>query len=487
MATSWKRVLTDSDLGGVGGSNLGNADLTQTSDQRVYNQGTNSSLQFQQKIYEGADPFPALELYNPDPGGAGIVPTSIYLSDTGGGGGVYVGYRTTPTVATPKRYRLPPSNTVVSGIKGKILAVENFNGSNQADTSFLTMENLFKPGGSTTLGLSYTHSQATNFTVSQANDSLIVYDDSESKFGIRKVEDVIGSIGANLATDDITQSDANRNYSLNQNTPTSSLAFKGSINGTNRTMLRVQCDGEGIDAADNYVFLRRARFGNGTITGAPGNSGYGLPNHSSTVGAGELLVSDDFSSGSGQLEFQTFGEYLDPDSGTGLADNDNLDQIDVDVIDDSMLVYHDGDNGLRHISVKDLRAPILYHFGNSSEAGGDITMRGVNGVQHDVTTNGVVAASFMNLVSISYSIKKVSGTGSAKIQIWKNGSLYMEAAGVITASDSSGDYVQNVKNFASLSGLSSPKLFDAGSWFAVKLVKSGTLTTDDHQITLRFV
>lgn len=485
MATSWKRVLTDSDLGGIGGSNLGNADLTQTANQRVYNQGANSFLRFQQQIFEGVDPFPTLELYN---AGGAISPSSIYLSDTNGSGGVYVGWRTTPTVANPNRYRLPLSNTVQTGIKGNILAVSDFNGSNQADTSFLTMENLFKPGGSSTLGLSYTHPQATNFSVSQTSDSLIVYDASEDKFGIRTVEDVIGSIGANLATDDITQSEANRDYFLKQDsTAPSSLEFKGNINGTNRTMIRVQCDGGGTAADDNYVFLRRARFGNGSISGSPGNSGYGFPNHSSTVGAGELLVSDDFDSANGQLAFQTFGEYLDPSSGTGLASTDILDQPDVDVVEDSMLVYHDGDNGLRHISVKDLRAPILYHFGNSSEAGGDITMRGVNGVQHSTSTNGVVAASSMNLVSLSYSIKKVSGTGSAKIQIWKNGSLYMQADAVITGSESNGDYVQNLKLFASASGLSSPKTFEAGSWFAVKLAKSGTLTTDDHQITLRFV
>ena len=61
MATSWKRVLTDADLGSLSGDNLGNADLTQGDNTRVYDMGTNSSLQYRH-AYSTAS-LPAFEIF----------------------------------------------------------------------------------------------------------------------------------------------------------------------------------------------------------------------------------------------------------------------------------------------------------------------------------------------------------------------------------------------------------------------------------------
>ncbi len=465
MATSWKRVLTDADLGSLSGDNLGNADLTQGDNTRVYDMGTNSSLQFRH-TYLAAE-LPAFEIFQT---GGFSSAHQLYLGDTATAGGVFVGMKDAGS-----RYKLPPSN---SCSEGKILS-----GDSASVSAFNTIETLLNP----TDGTAYSHGTYGTFTVAPGSDKLLVYDNNVGKFGIRTINDVIGDVGENLATNDITQTDSDRSYFLPANTGGSALRFAGNVNSSTENMIQVECDSNSASNLNSYVHLKNPRIGALGKSGNPGVSGYGLPPQSDSVNAGEILVTNNFSSDEGEMTFKTFGEYLDPSSGPGLASTSKLSAGSVSYSNDSYLIYDASSSGFKHVEIKELRAPQLFHLG-STASGQTVTMRGVNGVQHNVTSNGVTIPKAMALASLSFSLKKTdNGTGTAKFEIWRNGSKYMETTSVVNGVEATqNEWVHGNTHFTG-SGYQSPKTFGEGDWFAVRIVKSGTCGTGAHQVTLRFI
>ena len=159
MATSWKRVLTDADLGSLSGDNLGNADLTQGDNTRVYDMGTNSSLQFRH-AYSTAS-LPAFEIFQT---GSDFSAHQLYLGDTGATGGVFVGMKDAGS-----RYKLPLSN---SCSEGKILS-----GDSASVSAFNTIETLLNP----TNGTAYSYGSFNTFSVSSSSDKLLVFDNNANK------------------------------------------------------------------------------------------------------------------------------------------------------------------------------------------------------------------------------------------------------------------------------------------------------------------
>ena len=469
MATSWKRVLTDADLGSLSGDNLGSADLTQDDATRVYDMGANSSLEFRH-IYGGGVNLTAFEIYQ-----NGASPFSshlLYLGDSGASGGVFIGMKDAGS-----RYKLPLSNTCASG---KIMS-----GNSSSVSAFNTIETLLNP----TNGTAYSHGTYNSFSVVPSADKLLVYDDSQNKFGIRTIDDVVGGVDDNLATSDLTQADNDRSYFLPASAGGSALRFAGTVAGDVENMIQVECNSNSASNLDSYVHLKNPRIGALGNSGNPGVSGYGLPPQSDSVGAGEILVTNNFSSDEGEMTFQTFGEVLDPATGSGLYSTSYLTAGSVSYGSDSYLIYDQtGAGGLRHIRPYELRAPQLFHFG-STASGQTVTMRGVNGVQHNVTSNGVTIPKAMALASLSFSLKKTdNGTGTAKFEIWRNGSKYMETSSVVNGVEATqNEWVHGNTHFTASSGYQSPKVFAEGDWFAIRIVKSGTCGTGAHQVTLRFV
>lgn len=467
MATSWKRVLTDADLGSLGGDNLGSADLTQDDATRVYDMGANPSLQFRHTYASGS--LPAFEIFQT---GGFTSAHQLYLGDTGGIGGVFVGMKDAGS-----RYKLPLSNSCSEGM---ILSGDS------ADVSaFNTIETLLNP----TDGTAYSYGSYSTFSVNSSVDKLLVFDNSANKFGIRTIDDVVGGIGDNLASSDLTQGDTDRSYFLPASTGGSALRFAGTVNNNVENMIQVECDSNSASNLNSYVHLKNPRIGTLGKSGNPGVSGYGLPPQSNSVNAGEILVTNNFSSDEGEMTFKTFGEVLDPDTGDGLYSNSYLTAGSVAYGDDSYLIYDQtGSGGLRHIRPTELRAPQLFHFGSTS-SGQTVTMKGVNGVQHNVTSNGVTIPKAMTLASLSFSIKKTdNGTGTAKFEIWRNGSKYMETTSVVNGVQATqNEWVHGNTHFTASSGYQSPKIFAEGDWFAVRIVKTGTCGTGAHQVTLRFV
>jgi hypothetical protein len=466
MATSWKRVLTDADLGSLSGDNLGNADLTQADATRVYDMGTNPSLQFRHTYLSAY--LPAFEIFQT--GGSPSV-HQLYLGDAGAQGGVFVGMKDVGS-----KYKLPLSN---SCSQGKILS-----GDSASVSAFNTIETLLNP----TDGTAYSYGSFNNFSVSSSSDKLLVFDTSANKFGIRTIDDVVGGVDDNLASSDLTQGDTDRSYFLPESTGGSALRFAGTVDGTVENMIQVECDSNSASNLNSYVHLKNPRIGTLGNSGNPGVSGYGLPPQSNSVGAGEILVTNNFSSDEGEMTFKTFGEVLDPATGDGLYSTSYLSAGSVSYDDDSYLIYDQtGSGGLRHIRPYELRAPQLFHFG-STASGQTVTMRGVNGVQHNVTSNGVTIPKAMTLASLSFSLKKTdNGTGTAKFEIWRNGSKYMETTSQLNGAETTLNEWAHGNTHFNGNGYQSPKIFGEGDWVAVRIVKTGTCGTGAHQVTLRFV
>ena len=302
-------------------------------------------------------------------------------------------------------------------------------------------------------------------------------------------DDLDSVTNTNLATSNLSQTSSTRTYTLPLNISGSNLIFEGNCNGSDENLLRIVADANSASQGNSYVYSPSFRIGSFSLTGAQNSNGYSLPQYSSAVGAGEIMVSSNFGSSTGSVSFKTFGAVLDPATGAGLSSNSYLSANSVSYGSDSYLIYDQtGSGGLRHIRPYELRAPQLFHFG-STATGQTVTMRGVNGVVHDVTNNGVTIPKAMTLASLSFSLKKTdSGTGTGKFEIWRNGSKYMETSTVVNGAElSNNEYVHSATQFTANSGLQSPKVFAEGDFVAVRIVKSGTCGTGAHQVTLRFI
>jgi hypothetical protein len=300
-------------------------------------------------------------------------------------------------------------------------------------------------------------------------------------------DDLSAVSDTNLATSDLSQTVQDRVYTLDSNADGSSLIFEGDCQGNDENLLRIVADANSALQTKSYVYSPSLRIGSFALTGAQDSNGYSLPQHNDNIGSGEIMVSDNFGVTDGAMSFKTFGEYLNPTYGVGLASTTNLDAGGVAYSNDSYLIYDATVNGFKHINVSELRAPMLYHFG-STATGQTVTMRGVNGVQHNVTTNGVTAVKAMNLASLSYSVKKTaSGSGTAKFEIYRNGTKYMETGTVVDSDAGVNTFIHGTYFFTGSSGFTQPKIFASGDWFAVRIVKDGTCNTGAHQVTLRFV
>lgn len=466
---AWKKVLTTDDLGDTTDTNIATDNLTLGSDtSRFFNIGgaandaTARTFSIKAQYSNTGSEFDLLTLRRDESGFH-----SVFLSALQG---AHVGY------LGSTNYRLPLANSCSSG---GILA-----GTSSSQSDFVSVESLLQPSS----GTAYSHSAPTTFTPDPAADSVIVFDNSEGKFGTKTINSLFGVTGDNLSVVDLTQDDQDRFYYLPDNDAGSSLNFVGTVDGTQERMLKIEADGNSASADDSYVYVNNLRVGSFSLSGDPGENGYAFPPHSSNIGSGEILVSDDFDEDVGSMSFKTFGEYLNPAYGVGLASTSPLTSTSANYANDSYLIFDGSVNGFKHIKLTELRAPQLYHFG-STASGQTVTMRGVNGVQHNKDTNGVTVVKAMNLASLSYSVKKTdTGTGTAKFEIYRNGAKYMETPAVVNGTETlNNEFVHGVYNFTASTGFQQPKVFAPGDWFAVRKVATGTCGTGAHQVTLKFV
>lgn len=303
----------------------------------------------------------------------------------------------------------------------------------------------------------------------------------------------------NLGSSNLSQTSTTRTYTLPDSTAGSNLIFEGNCGGNDENLLRIVADSNGASQSNSYVYSPSLRIGSFSLTGSQAANGYSLPQHSSSVGEGEIMVSSDFGSSNGSVSFKTFDEWVGSPlvaSPSGLSSNTMLSQATPNPTYDSVLVcdYSAGSAGaFRHQRLKDFRAPVFLSFGRndgSDQASTTVTMRGVNGVPHEIDGSvGFVATRYMTLMAASVNFIKTTNTsGSRRIQVYKNGTLvcvtdyYGAGAGQDDSVSESYTFQVGAPN-----SLNRPEDFDPGDVISVALVKTGSLGTNKHSVVLEFV
>jgi len=198
--STWKKVLTSDDLSTGSGSNLSTSNLDQEDNSRSYKIRT-----------LGADPDRILEFNSVfGPSDASVIPLlqlnaevnshEVYLSAFHG---IYIGLN------GGSKYKLPDATTCSAG---KFMV-----GSTTTTSVFDTVDEVLKPGGS---GLFHPENDAVNVgddvPIRLVDDSVLLYDDSESKFVHVTVSQLVAA-GSKLRTTLIfsREGEANGNFYLN--------------------------------------------------------------------------------------------------------------------------------------------------------------------------------------------------------------------------------------------------------------------------------
>lgn len=312
-------------------------------------------------------------------------------------------------------------------------------------------------------------------------------------------DDLDSVTDTNLATSNLTQTSSFRTYTLPSSNSGSSLIFRGDVDGNQENLLRIVADANSTSQENSYVYFSSLRIGSFSLSGTQASNGYSLPQHSSSVGEGEIMVSNNFGSNDGSVSFKTFDEWVGSpfsSSPSGLGSTSMLSQSTPNPSFDSVLVFDSsqGANGVfAHQHLKDFRAPVFLSFGrndSNAQSGLNIEMRGVNGVPHNIDGSlGFVATRHMTLMAASVNfLKTTSGSGSRRVQIYKNGSLkcVTDYFGSSTAQNEtvSGAFTFDPSNASSLK---QPENFVPGDVISVSLSRISTISTNRHSVVLEFV
>jgi hypothetical protein len=312
-------------------------------------------------------------------------------------------------------------------------------------------------------------------------------------------DDLESVTDTNLGISNLSQSSVSRTYTLPSNSSGSSLIFQGTVNSITENLLRIVADSNSSLQSNSYAYSPSLRIGSFSLTGAQNSNGYSLPQHTSAVGEGEIMVSDNFGSTSGEMSFKSFDEWVGSpysSSPSGLSNDSMLSQSTPNPSYDSVLVFdasQGANGGFAHQHLKDFRAPVFLTFGRNDTANQSattVTMRGVNGVPHDIDGSlGFVATRYMTLMAASMNfLKTTSGTGSRRVNIYKNGTLVC-VTNYFGSSTSQNETVSASYTFdpGAVSSLQRPENFIPGDVISVAMVRSGTISTNRHSVVLEFV
>lgn len=291
-------------------------------------------------------------------------------------------------------------------------------------------------------------------------------------------DDTSSFSNTNLATNNLAQESNTRTYTLPTSTVSASLSFNGNVGGNSETMLRVECDSNQADPTQSYVYTPRFTIGNYSLSGAANYNGYSMPQFDGAVAEGELMVSDNFGSYTGNMSFKTFDEWMNANpQGPGFQGSGDFSASGCQPRSDYMLAWDATVDQYQPIKISELQKAIGYrtafNFGRSGQvsANGAVNMRTANGSEGAgivlTEDSRVVGVSWIGYLSStdgsinagvrfrvndsstytgyqSYQFNQVSSVGNG----WKKGSTIFATPLELNAGDDLDVYV----NFAGSSG-----------------------------------
>lgn len=218
-------------------------------------------------------------------------------------------------------------------------------------------------------------------------------------------DDTASISNTNLATDNLAQNATTRYYTLPTSSVTSSLQFRGNVDGNTETMLRIECDSDQAEPTQSYVYTPRLTIGNYSLSGGAEANGYALPQFDSTVNQGEVMVSDDFDVNSGEMSFKTFDEWMNcSPQGPGFQGSGNFNPYGCQPRVDYMLVWDGTVSQYKPIKLSEFQKIMGYrtafNFGRSGQvtANGAVNMRTANGSEGA----GIVIPEDSRIVGVSW-------------------------------------------------------------------------------------
>lgn len=125
-------------------------------------------------------------------------------------------------------------------------------------------------------------------------------------------DDVDNITDTNLASSDLDQSDNFRTYTLPTYASGSSLTFSGNVSGNTENLLKIVADSNSANRLYSYVYTPRLTIGNYSLSGNQGANGYSLPQFSSSLSQGKIMVTNAFSTDDGEVLFKSVEEWLGP-------------------------------------------------------------------------------------------------------------------------------------------------------------------------------
>lgn len=228
-------------------------------------------------------------------------------------------------------------------------------------------------------------------------------------------DDVGLVVSSNLATANLSQTDSERIYLLPTSVSGSRLLFQGNVNGNTENILRIQADANSTSINNSFAYTTGLRIGNFDLSGATGSNGYYLPQHDSAVGAGEIIVSDNFATDTGGTSFKTFDEWLNPDfTGDGFTTVLSYGHAAAEPREDKVIVWDDDNGTYKPSSINELAKVVGYKynlgFGRSASVttNGTVNLRTLNGTEG----TGYVVLEKSRILGVSYAGNFSSGTGS---------------------------------------------------------------------------
>lgn len=126
----------------------------------------------------------------------------------------------------------------------------------------------------------------------------------------------------NLGNSDLTTpvpsgTTSSRLFTLSPATLTSNLQFRGTVDGSVSTFLRIETDSDQDGMLQNYVYVNSLRIGNFGLSSETNQRGYSLPQHSN-VGTGKIITSTgSWTDNYGQTSFVSFDDWMDPGFSSG--------------------------------------------------------------------------------------------------------------------------------------------------------------------------
>lgn len=225
-------------------------------------------------------------------------------------------------------------------------------------------------------------------------------------------DDLSTGSGSNLSTSNLDQEDNSRSYKIRTlgTDPDRLLEFNSVFGASDGAVIPLlQLD---ANVNSHAVYLSAAH---GIYVGINGGTRYQLP-LADTCSAGKFMVG---STGTTSV-FDTVDQVLKP-GGSGLfhPENDAVnvgDDVVIDEVRDSVLLYNKGENKFVHVTAEQLAAASAVKrttllFGLTGSDNGSFFLKGVNGVQHTATL-GFVAPRNCKIVGGSLCYTKTAGSSS---------------------------------------------------------------------------